>query len=251
MQKLQTKRSTIRSLSVSLATSRVTIENAQRLRYQVFSEEYGASFGPHTNQDVDHFDTYCAQLVVQDEVTGEIAATTRILTDEAAKRTGGFYSETEFDLTNLKKSPHKIMEIGRTCVSPNYRNGATLSLLWSGITRFLVENNYKYMIGCGSISMQDGGRRAWAIAEHLKKNYLAPPEFFTIPVRALPHLANHEPAAIDKGDIPALLSAYMRLGAKVCGDPCWDPDFKCADLLILLDIEDLPARYKKHYLKNR
>ena len=47
---------------------------------------------------------------------------------------------------------------------------------------------------------------------------------------------------------PALIKGYLRLGAKVLGPPAWDPTFNSADLPIMARLEDLPPRYRKHFL---
>ncbi|MCG8611018.1 MAG: hypothetical protein MI864_10830 [Pseudomonadales bacterium] len=110
--------------------------------------------------------------------------------------------------------------------------------------------------------MSDGGYQAWLITQNLKENYLCEPHQSVTPKRPLPHLAYLSDKECEPSDaalktaeriksvsIPPLIKAYMRLGAKVCGDPCWDPEFKCADLFILLDVDNLSPRYKKHFLK--
>jgi putative hemolysin len=45
-----------------------------------------------------------------------------------------------------------------------------------------------------------------------------------------------------------LIKGYLRLGARVLGAPAGDPDFNTADLPMLMRINDLPARYRKHFL---
>jgi len=39
--------------------------------------------------------------------------------------------------------------------------------------------------------------------------------------------------------IPKLLRAYLTLGAKICGPPALDRNFKTIDFLTLLDLETL------------
>lgn len=225
------------------------IETAQRLRYRVFSEEYGSDLGARTpGIDADEFDTVCDHLIVTDLESGELVATTRILHQADTGAVGGFYSAGEFDLSALETLPGTIAELGRTCVHPDYRNGATISLLWSAVAEYLAERNVDYMIGCASIGMSDGGLKAWRIARHLQNEYLAEAEFLVRPLREMPHLThtrdNDRPV-----DVPALIRAYMRLGAKVCGEPCWDPEFRCADLLVLLEVSKLAGRYSRHFMR--
>lgn len=238
------------NLVASIATSPQQVIAAQKLRYEIFSSEYGADLGATENPgiDADRFDDYCEHLLVTDKLTGAIVATTRILHADAAKTIGGFYSEQEFDLSQLKSAPGTFAELGRTCVSEAYRNGATLNLLWAQVAHYLMAENIDFMIGCASISMQDGGYKAWRVAQRLQQDYLAEAAFRVWPKRALPHLTNLSDEK-QKTDIPPLIRAYMRLGAKVCGQPCWDPDFRCADMLVILRVEQMATRYAKKYLR--
>ncbi|MBW4935750.1 GNAT family N-acetyltransferase [Marinobacter sp. F4206] len=241
-------RRSARRLKTDITRNPVLIEEAQRLRYRVFSKEYDSDLGADIpGLDADSFDTACDHLVVTDSDTGELVATTRILHQADTSRVGGFYSAGEFDLSTLNHLPGAVAELGRTCVHPDYRNGATISLLWSAVAEYLVAHNVDYLIGCASISMSDGGLKAWRIARHLQREYLADDSFRVYPLRDLPHLTH----IVDEErpvDVPPLLKAYMRLGARVCGEPCWDPDFRCADLLVLLEVDKLASRYSRHFL---
>lgn len=239
-----------RNLITGLTRCPEQIRNAQRLRYRVFSEEYGSDLGAaEPGIDADEFDTVCDHLTVTDADTGELVATTRILHQDNRSTVGGFYSTGEFDLSALDKLPGVVAELGRTCVHPDYRNGGTISLLWNALAGYLAERDVSYLIGCASISMADGGSRAWRIARQLQRSHLSQPEFRVTPKRALPHLAF--PETDQDESIPPLIRAYMRLGAKVCGEPCWDPEFRCADLLVLLEVDRLTARYSRHFLRDR
>ncbi len=241
-------RRTARRLTSDITRDPGLIEAAQRLRYQVFSEEYGSDLGAEVpGLDRDPYDALCDHLIVCDSDTGELVATTRILHEDAALRGGGFYSSGEFDLAALNRLPGTVAELGRTCVHPDYRNGATIALLWSAVAEYLLDRKVAYVIGCASISMADGGLKAWRIARQLQREYLADDQYRVRPRRELPHLTH---AADDNRAvaIPPLIKAYMRLGAKVCGEPCWDPEFRCADLLVLLEVSNLAARYSRHFL---
>lgn len=230
------------------------IEAAQRLRYDVFSEEYDSDLGATVpGLDADEFDAHCDHLMVTNEHTGKLVATTRVLHRDGALAAGGFYSEGEFDLSSLYNLPGTVAELGRTCVHPDYRNGGTITLLWASVAEYLVAHKVDYLIGCASIGMSDGGLKAWRIARHLQREYLAAEEFRVMPRRELPHLAHlTHPVSEDRPvDVPALIKAYMRLGARVCGEPCWDPDFRCADLLVLLEVNRLADRYSKHFMRQQ
>ena len=224
--------------------SRRDIIRAQRLRYRIFSEEYGASFRAPFGLDRDRYDRHCLHLVVRDTVSGELVGYTRVLTAEAAVRAGGFYSAGEFHLDNLSRLPGRVAEIGRTCIHPAHRGGAVIAVLWSRLARFMVEEGVDHLIGCASVSLGES-YDVGAIARRLREQYLVEPAW-----RVMPRLPLASPGTAGGSErMPALLKAYLRMGARVCGEPCRDPDFNCVDFFILLSVQDLPARYVQHFLQ--
>lgn len=218
---------------------------AQSLRYRVFGEEFGARLqGAELGLDYDGFDVHCSHLGVRDQASGELVATTRLLDHRAARRLGRFYSEDEFRLHGLGKLEGPILEIGRTCVAADYRNGATIAVLWSALAEILNEGGYRYLIGCASIPMRDGGIQARAVMQRLRERHLSHDHLRAEPRQPLPELAVPDNLT---AELPPLLKAYMRLGAKICGEPCWDPDFQVADVFILLKRDELCPRYARHF----
>ena len=220
---------------------------AQKLRYKIFTEEYGAKIRSLRGIDKDRFDKHCLHLVVKDTVTGEIVGYTRVLTDKATRHTGGYYSESEFDLNKFKTMPGRTIEIGRTCIDPRYRNGGTIGVLWSALGQYLLEHDVRFLIGCASISMADGGVAAHAIMEKIRRKYLTDESVRVTPHQSLRFLPQQESVSAIK--MPPLLKAYLSMGAKVAGEPYWDTDFNVADVFIVLDMESVCSRYKRHFLR--
>lgn len=236
-----------RTLQVGLAATQNEIRAAQRLRYRVFVEEMGAELeGAHDGIESDLFDPYCQHLIVRDVGCDKVVGYYRILTDTQALRAGGFYSQSEFDLSRILALPGRFMEVGRTCVHPDYRNGATIGLLWAGLAHFMIMNNFNYLMGCASISMNLGLRHVAAVCRYLRLHHLSSPESRVMPRVPVPLL--HEQDEVARVDLPPLLRGYMHMGAVVCGEPAWDPDFNTADLFILLDADRLNARYLRHFV---
>lgn len=234
-----------KSLAVAFARSAGEILEAQRLRHRVFAGEMGANL-PSRTPGVDHdiYDPYCEHLVVRDSQSGETVGTYRILAPDNARQIG-YYSENEFDLTRLHHLRPRLVEIGRSCVHPDYRTGATISLLWSGLAQYMLENGHDYLMGCASISMADGGHAAASLYNRLAAEHLGPPEYRVFPRCPLPlaALQQDRPA-----ETPPLIKGYLRAGAWICGEPAWDPDFNTADLPILMPMAKVAGRYAKHYL---
>lgn len=236
---------TTRRLQAERLHGQAALHEAQALRYRVFSSEFGARLqGAEAGLDRDDFDAYCSHIGVRDLDSGELVSTTRLLDNLTARGLGRFYSEEEFSLHGLAELDAPILEIGRTCVHPAYRNGATIAVLWGALADALNQGGYRYLMGCASIPMRDGGLQAQAIMQRLRERYLCTELLHANPKNPLPaqKLPNNVIA-----ETPPLLKAYLRLGAKICGEPCWDPDFQVADVFILLKRDELCPRYARHF----
>jgi len=240
-------RASSRNLRVALAQCESEVLAAQKLRYRVFADELGARLESRTpGVDRDIFDPYCEHLIVRDEEAGRIVGTYRILSPEAARRVGGYYSETEFDLTRLAHLRPRVVEIGRSCIDPDYRTGATIALLWQGLARYMQEMRYDYLVGCASVSMADGGHAAASLYRRLVAEHESPPEYRVFPRCPLPLEALRSDLEVAT---PPLLKGYLRAGAWICGAPAWDPDFNVADLPILMQMNRVEGRYARHFVE--
>ena len=237
-------------IHVTWARHQDEVRAAQRLRYQVFVGEMGARLTtPVAGHDVDLFDDYCEHLLVRDQSSGEVIGTYRVLTPAQARRVGGTYSDTEFDLTRLRALRSRMLELGRSCVHANHRHGGVIMALWTALGEFMVRNQLDTMIGCASIPMLHNGIVSGDVAasiwRQISEKHMAPIEYHVRPRLPLPVESLDESLSVEP---PALIKGYLRLGTKVLGPPAWDPDFNSADLPMLMRLGDLPARYRKHFL---
>lgn len=232
-------------LSMKLAGSEAEIRAAQQLRWAIFAEEQGATLtSPMPGYDIDDFDCRCDHLIVTDARSDRVVGTYRMLTAEAAAYCGGYYSEQEFDLGRLKRSGKRLLEIGRSCVHPDHRNGATIALLWSGIAAYMLQSRHHALIGCASVPLRGMEGAGSALARSIARRYAAPQEYSAFPKRDLPFADD----ATSMPNLPPLLKGYLRSGAMICGAPCWDPDFQCADVLVYLGVENVEQRYARRFL---
>jgi putative hemolysin len=235
-------------LFVELAAGPQAVRQAQALRYRVFGEELGAKLKlGHAGLDVDDFDAHCHHLLVRETKSGAVVGCTRLLNGDDACRIGGFYSQNEFDLGAIPNLPGKLLEVGRTCISPECRHGAAIAVLWSGIAGYIQLHGIDYLFGCASVPLGDGDIQAAAIMNRLRRQAMAPPELRVRPKSPL--RCSDAPAGVLDAPLPALLKAYVRLGARVCGEACRDPDFEVGDVLMLLDLGDLNPTYARHFLE--
>ena len=240
-------------LEASWADSVEDLRRVQRLRYQVFAGEMGARLQPVAGtppgHDADRFDDFCAHLLVRAVFPGEerheVVGTYRVLTPDAARRAGGFYSETEFDLGRLAPMRSRMAELGRSCIHPAWRTGGTILALWSALGEFMVERGLDVAFGCASIGMGDGGHAAASLWRQLSALHLAPLERRVAPLHPLAFASLRSDLNVET---PALIRGYLRCGAELLGPPAWDPDFNTADLPMLMTFDGLPRRHRRHFL---
>ena len=234
------------AFKIEWATSAIEVKEAQRLRYKVFAEEMGANLAQNEEGlDVDEFDAYCDHLLIRDQDSLKVVGTYRVLPPHKAQEIGRLYSDSEFDLSRLDHLRSKLVELGRSCVHQDYRSGAVIMALWSGLAQYMLKNGYEIMLGCASIPMADGGHFAASLYNSLGTDQMAPTEFHAFPRLPLP--LDKLNGGLDV-EAPPLIKGYLKLGAKICRAPAWDPDFNTADLLTMLRLSDINPRYAKHFL---
>ena len=207
---------------------------AQALRFQVFNIELdeGLVDAYDNGLDADPFDAVCAHLLVEDEL-GMVVGTYRMQTGAQAAAGLGYYSEREFDFSPFKDRRMEILELGRACIHHQHRNFSVLNLLWKGIATYARDHGARYLIGCSSLTSQDVTVGAAAFNQ-LQKN-LAPANWQTSPQPGF--ACELAVKAAQPAHIPRLLSAYLALGAGICGAPAIDREFKTIDFLTWIDVE--------------
>ncbi|HUL66699.1 MAG TPA: GNAT family N-acyltransferase [Burkholderiaceae bacterium] len=231
-------------LGLALARTQSDVEDAQRLRYKVFAEEMGAHVGAHAGGlDRDEFDPWCDHLLVRDLDTLRVVGTYRILPADRALELGRLYSDAEFDLSRLAHLRPSTIEIGRSCVHRDYRSGSAILLLWAGLARYMKAGGYRHLIGCASASLSDGGHQAARLRDEMQ-HHMTSAELRVFPRVAFPHARIERASACV---MPPLIKGYLRVGARVCGEPAWDPDFNTADFLLWLSLDRMQARYARHF----
>lgn len=234
------------AFQITWASNAGEIKEAQRLRYKVFAEEMGASLPTNPdNLDIDDFDAYCDHLLIRDQESLKVVGTYRVLPPHKALEIGRLYSDSEFDLSRLNHLRPKMVELGRSCVHSDYRSGAVIMALWSGLAQYMQKHNYEIMLGCASIPMADGGHFAASLYNSLSTDQIAPVEHHAFPRLPLPLDRLNGGLEVEP---PPLIKGYLKLGAKICSAPAWDPDFNTADVLTMLRLSEINPRYAKHFL---
>ena len=207
---------------------------AQALRFQVFNIELdeGLVDAYDNGLDADPFDAVCAHLLVEDEL-GMVVGTYRMQTGVQARAALGYYSEREFDFSPLERHRAQILELGRACIHHQHRTFAVLNLLWKGIGTHAQAHGARYLVGCSSLTSRDEAVGAAAFAQ--LNRHLAPAAWLT---RPQPDHACELTRQVEQPvHIPRLLSAYLTLGAAICGPPAIDREFGTIDFLTWIDVE--------------
>lgn len=245
-------------LEVRLAGGEADVAAAQRLRHEVFREELGIAAAGQDGLDRDRFDEVCDHLLVLDTSRSSssreaIVGTYRLLRQDAAGATGGFYSDAEFELGPLiaRHRDLAFLELGRSCVRPPYRSRRTIELLWQGIWAYVRHHGIDVMTGCASFPGTVPAAHARALS-FLAHNVTAKDEWAVrarpsrfSPMDLMPAEAVSPRAAM--GEMPPLVKGYLRLGGTV-GEGCViDPDFGTTDILIVLPVSALSPRYVAYY----
>jgi putative hemolysin len=237
---------------VKLAVETGEIEEALRLRFEVFNMELNAGLAGSyaTGMDKDIYDDYCDHLIVMDTQNDMVVGTYRLLPGKVAENSVGYYSETEFDISAIKALPGAKLELGRSCVHKNFRNAHIINLLWKGIASYVDKYDVRHLFGCGSIHSTNSARIS-LVYSYLNRFHRTDERLSVHPirilndVRMLPFCDREQAFSL----MPPLMKGYLRIGAQICGEPAYDPVFGSTDFLILLDTERLLKRYRRRFFR--
>jgi L-ornithine Nalpha-acyltransferase len=243
-------------LQVRLAETTADIDAAQALRYRIFYERLGAQPLPETaclRRDVDQFDSDCDHLLVLDHSrgTGRVIGTYRLIRRDTAARLGGFYSAKEFDISAVVRHAGEVLELGRSCVDPAYRNRSAMQLLWSGIAAYVFHYDVVLMFGCASLPGTNPDALSIPLS-YLHRYHLAPP---ALRPRALTdryvEMRRLRPCAIDAtramAALPPLIRGYLRLGGFVGDGAVVDEQFNTTDVCVVVKTDLVTEKYFRHY----
>ena len=250
-------------LSLRLAQTDRDLRAAQRLRYEVFALELGAS-GPTVDHEArlerDALDPHFDHLLLIDsrrdpDQLQDVVGAYRLLPPEGLARLGAYYSESEFDLTELKASGRRLLELGRSCVHPDMRGGAAMFLLWNGLADYVLERGIEVMFGAASFHGTDAAALAKPLS--LLHHFHRAPAGLRVSARSEQRMEmNLMPVeAVDKvaamAGVPALIKAYLRLGGHV-SDGAWiDRAFNTTDVCLVMDTARMSARHRDFYVRKK
>lgn len=221
------------------------IRAAQRLRYKVFIAELGGN-GPMVDHaarlECDVYDAHADHILLLDKTRpqgDQVVGVYRVMTAEMAQAAGGFYCETEYDLTPLYQSGQRLLELGRSCLHRDYRGGAGMLHLWQALAAYVETHRIAVLFGVASFHGTDVQALASPLS-FLYHKHLAPvalrvaakgPTGVPMNIQALDSIDRISAVR----EIPALIKAYLRLGGKVAPDAFVDHAFNTVDVCLILE----------------
>ncbi len=246
---------------IKIAEKKSELKKAQALRYSVFYEEKKAI--PTISKkilrlDYDKVDKFADHLIVIDKnrkgIKNKIVGTYRLLRGDITAHCGGFYTSSEFDLSNILNSykNNQILELGRSCVHEDYRNGTIMNLLWKAIANYVKLYDIKILLGCASFHGTDVMKYTNELS-YLRKNFSLPDRLSVKSLDPKIHPAYTEiNSNIDDlrtfVKLPPLIKGYLRIGGKVSHDCFVDYKFNTIDLCVIVAADNIDEKYKKKYL---
>jgi len=246
------------NLGVRVATTAAEVDAAQALRYRVFYQDMGArpdAAAKASHRDRDAFDAIADHLLVVDHAIGPgpegVVGTYRLIRSDAAAKLGRFYSADEYDISPILHFSGNVMELGRSCVHPEYRNRSVMQMLWRGIAAYVFLHRIELMFGCASLPGIEPDDIATELT-YLWYHHLAPP---ALRLRALSHryieMRRLDPDEIDRkqavAKLPPLIKGYLRLGGFVGDGAVIDAQFNTTDVAVVVKTDLVTEKYYKHY----
>lgn len=249
-------RSNKTEFTVKMVETPEELRAAQRLRYDVFVKELGGGgvLVDHEQRiERDRFDPYFDHMILMEKGRDDVIGVYRLLRGTQADAAGGFYSESEFDLSLLKSSDRNLLELGRSCLHPAYRGGTAMHVLWSGLADYVAEHQIEILFGAASFHGTNLNKLAGPLSL-LHHRHLAPQ---SLRVRAREAVFQSMDLIAEKDldraaamvQVPSLIKAYLRLGGCVGEGAFVDHVFNTTDVCLIMDTAQMNARQARIYGK--
>ena len=246
------------TISVRLARTQEEIQAAQKLRFKVFYEECGAiptNTAALEKRDFDKYDDFADHLIAIDPERGDgtdrIIGTYRLIRQDRIPSGQSFYTSGEFNIMPFLTCGGRLLELGRSCILPEYRTRQMLQRMWQGITAYVTDHNIDLMFGCASFNGTDVDaiRKELAYLYHFHK---APKELCPtgLPGRCV-DMNIYPKDALDQRavfqSLPSLIKGYLRIGATIGDGAYIDHQFNTIDVCIVMPTHAMSEKYLKHW----
>ena len=152
-------------------------------RYRVFETHTDADFArclalraavfPADREEADEYDARCRHVLIEDTRTGAAVCTFRLMPLANGAEIGTSYSARYYELGGLGTFGGRMVELGRFCIHPEYRDPDVLRLAWGALTRIVDDEGVEMLFGCASFHGTDATTHADAFA-FLNQRHVAP-----------------------------------------------------------------------------
>ena len=229
------------------------IAAAQRLRHLAFRAARGR---PRADgRDADGFDARCRHVLVEEARGGTLVCCFRLLPLAGGAEIGRSYSAQYYELSALRRFAGPMLEMGRFCIHPEYRDPAILRTAWSAMRDHVEREGVELIFGCSSFlgTEADGYIDAFAL---LHQRHLAPrrwwprvkaPEVFRF-ARRLAGRQQHrapDPSRAMRA-MPPLLRSYLAMGGWVSDHAVIDRDLGTMHVFTGVEVRKVPAARLRH-----
>lgn len=219
------------------AASAQDLRAAQALRSRCF----------HTATE-DSFDDASTHILIEDRASGTLVCCFRMALLDGA-HIGQSYAAQFYELSALEQFEGPMLELGRFCIHPDWRDADILRLAWSQMTRLVDDAGVQLLFGCSSFAGVDAGRYLDAFAL-LKARHLAParwlPRIKAPDVFRFAKRLRRRPDAKKAGAVmPPLLRTYLLMGGWVSDHAVVDRRMGTLHVFTGLEIGAIPAGRKR------
>ncbi len=227
-----------------IAETASDVLRAQRLRYMAFLQKHGAGLRAE-EIDEDAFDAICTHVLVEEVSSGALVCCFRLLPLRGGAEIGRSYSAQYYELSALQSFAGPMVEMGRFCIHPDWRDPDILRVAWGAMTRYVDEAGMEMLFGCSSFEGTEAEAYLDAFAI-LKERHLAPKRW--LPRVKAPNvfrfarvLRRREPdlkrAMLG---MPPLLRTYLVMGGWVSDHAVIDSDLRTLHVFTGLEIRAIP-----------
>jgi len=245
MKELLTKQAwAIKKYTVGIADTEQEMDELHRLRFDIFNVELdeGIKENEAIQRDIDKFDSHCDHLIVKDTATGRLVATYRIH-PSWKMHNEGFYTSTEFDISRLHLEKKRVIEVGRACIHPDHRGNLIIAMLWMAIREYCNDNKVEALFGVASVPKCSIEELSSLYQSLIRRGHLIN-DGTVLPLEdQRAQMVPNPPETFRKELLGSLLKGYLKLGAKLVGEPVFDPIFRCYDLFVLLEMNKVNWDY--------
>lgn len=220
-----------------LAQTGQDVRRAQGLRHLAFRGGEGL--------DADRFDDLCHHVLVEEMRTGKLVCCFRLMPLKGGAEIGQSYSAQYYELSALTDFAGPMVEMGRFCLHPDWRDPDILRVAWGAMTRFVDEQGVELLFGCSSFQGTDTAGYGDAFAL-LRDRHLAPKRW--LPRVKAPNVFRFaEALGLRKPDarramlgMPPLLRTYLVMGGWVSDHAVVDRELNTLHVFTGLEIRAIP-----------